>query len=328
MVLSLALLTGPPSADAQSHPYHLRNQNPFLQVFGLPVPEGGALTPPGTLQNRLVLSLTNHADSGETSTETIVLDGESYYLDAGFRYGLTGRWEVGVDLPYVAHRSGRLDNFIEGWHDTFGLTNGERQGPSNRLQLTYRRDGITEVDLRNGGGGIGDVRVSGAYQLRAAGTGPAVALRGVVKLPTGNEHHLRGSGAADVAVTLEATSRTTLADRPLDLYGQAGALVLGQGDLLSEHQKSRVPFASLGLMWRWKDTVDLRVQMAMQGKYFASGLSELGGSTASVAIGGGFRLRRLGVELDVALVEDLISDATPDFGLYFCVKRTLSAAPG
>jgi hypothetical protein len=69
------------------------------------------------------------------------------------------------------------------------------------------------------------------------------------------------------------------------------------------------------------------MQLAMQGEYFDSELDELGGSTASLAVGGAFRLRRLGVELDVALIEDLISDATPDFGLYLSVRRTARATP-
>ena len=324
--LAMAWLPLPLSADVHSPPYFLRNHSPFLQAFGLPALEGGTLTAPGTLESRIVLTLVNHADSGENVNESVVLDGESYYVDTVFRYGLGQRFEVGLDLPYVSHRNGKLDNLIEGWHDTFGLDNSERLAPSNHLQLTYRRDGVTHADLRDGGSGLGDVRLTGAYQLMPAGDGGrSLALRSVLKLPTGKEQRLRGSGAADFAMSLEATDRATFADYDIEWSGQAGILLLGDGDLLPDQQKSTVPFASLGAMWRWSETLDLRLQLAMQGKYFDSGLDEIGGTTATVAAGGVIRLPRLGVELDIALIEDLISDATPDFGLYFSVRRAIPA---
>jgi hypothetical protein len=324
VVVGGATLQAGTAAGADSPPYFLRNHSPFLQVFGLPSLEGGALTASGALETRVAFNVVNHADSGENGAEAVVLDGETYYVDTVFRYGLGERWEVGLDLPYVAHRNGTLDNLIEGWHDFFGLDNSERQGPSNHLQLTYTRDGVTHADLRDGGGGIGDVRVTGAYQLLAPDDGGrSAALRAVVKLPTGDEERLRGSGATDLAMSFEATDHTTLAGRTLELSGQAGALLLGSGDLLRDQQKSMVPFASFGAIWHWREAVGLRVQLALQGKYFDSGLDEIGGTTATLALGSAFRLRRLGVELDVALIEDLISDATPDFGLYVSVRRLI-----
>ena len=317
-------------AAAESPPYFLRNHSPFLHGFGLPALEGGVLTSPGSFNSRIAVSFVNHADSSETANEAVVLDGESYYVDTILRYGLGERWEVGLDLPYVSHRNGKLDNLIEGWHDVFGLDNSEREGPSNHLQLTYRRAGIIRADVRDGGGGIGDVRVTSAYRLLSMDQGErTLALRGLLKLPTGNEERLRGSGATDMALSLEATEHATLAGRAMALTGQVGAIRLGDGELLPDAQKNTVPFAALGAMWRWSPALDLRVQLAVQGKYFDSALAEIGGSTATVAVGGAFHLRRLGLEVDIALIEDLISDATPDFGLYVSVGRnpTRSAGP-
>lgn len=311
-------------AAAGAQPYYLRNHSPFLQVFGLPAPEGGALTPPGTFSTRLASSLANHADTGENTSEAIVLDGETYYADLVLRYGLSERWELGLDLPYVAHRDGKLDNLIEGWHELFGLPNGERQRPSNELELAYLRDGTPAAGLEHPGGGPGDLRLTGAYQLAVTDDGGrAVALRGVVKLPTGDADRLRGSGATDVAVSLEGTDRITLADQSMELFAQAGVLYLGRGEVLPDQQKDAVIFASATLGWQWRPNVELRLQLAVQGEYFNSGLAELGAGTANVAAGGVIRLRRLGLELDIALIEDLISDATPDFGIHASLRRTL-----
>jgi hypothetical protein len=296
-------------------------------VLGAPALEGADLTAPGVLESRLAFGLANHADRGEAGGETVVLDGESYYVDTRFRYGVGGRWEIGLDLPYVAHRAGLLDNVVEDWHETFGLDNSERQGPSNHLQLTYQRDGAVLADVRDGSGGLGDVRLTGAYQLfLSADDGTAVALRGVLELPTGDEHQLRGNGATDVALGLEASHRVDWRARALDLYGQAGALMPGEGELLPGRQKAIVPYGAMGMKWRWRANLDLRAQVAVQGEYFHSQLNEIGGSTATLALGGALRLPRLGVEIDLALVEDLISDATPDLGLYLAVRRAPAPA--
>lgn len=309
-------------------PLYLRNQSPLLQVFGLPGPQGGLLTPAGKLRTSLDFALANHADSATTPDESLVLDGESYFVDAVVRYGLNDRWEVGVDLPYVAHSNGKFDNLIEGWHDLLGLSNSQRDGASNELEFAYERDGTTVNRLDSAGGGIGDIRLTGAYQL-LTGTGgtPALAVRGMVKLPTGNEDRMRGSGATDIAVSLEATDRRSLAGRPLDIFAQGGALRLGEGHILADQQKTGVPFGALGLRWQWTANIDLRAQAAIQGSYYHSGLDALGGTTSNLTLGGGVALRSLGIKLDIALIEDLISDATPDFGMYLSVRPLAKGSP-
>lgn len=323
---SLALAI--PASAAPAEPYYLRNQNPFLQLFGVPAPEGGDVTPAAAFESRFVLNLANHADNHETANETFIVDGESYYADAVLRYGPVERWALGIDLPFVAHRDGALDNVIEDWHDAFGLSNSEREGPSNHLRFAYRRNGVMETNFVDAGGGIGDVRLTGAYQLVQRGaTDRAVALRGLVKIPTGDPDRLRGSGGTDFAISVEATDRATLGDRNIALFGQAGVLLLGDGDVLADQQETAVAFAAGGLLWRWTDVIDLQAQISLQDAYFDSALDELGGSTANLTVGGRFHLRRLGLQLNIALIEDLVSDATPDFGMYVSIsKRTTRRA--
>lgn len=311
------------AADAGAGPYYLRNLNPFLQVFGLPAPEGGELTPAGRLSGRLLVDVANHADADASENEAVSLDGESYYSDLVLRYGIAERWEVGLDLPYVSHRKGHLDNLIEGWHDLFGLSNSDRQGPSNELRINYREDDVDLIDISDGSGGIGDVRVSAAYRLGMAGTDRSLALRTQVKLPTGDADELRGSGATDVAVALDASDRQTLAGWSIDLFGQFGLLRAGKGDVLTRRQEEFVPFASLGMAWHWTDALRLQLQFSAQDRYFDSAVDQIGGMSVNVAVGGGYEWRRSGLALEIALVEDLVSDATPDFGLQIAIRRAI-----
>jgi hypothetical protein len=56
-----------------------------------------------------------------------------------------------------------------------------------------------------------------------------------------------------------------------------------------------------------------------QGAYLDSDLDELGGSSIQLAVGGIYRFPRHGVSLRFALVEDVISDATPDFAVHMAI---------
>ncbi len=323
-VWTMPWLLAPAAAQSASQPYYLRNQNPFLQIFGVPAPEGGRLTESSRFAGRLVFTWTNHADRRTSTDASAELDGESHYVDAVLRYGLGPGWEVGLDLPYVAHRRGVLDELIEGWHGAFGLSNGARDGPSNRLHLGYESAGIAGVTLRDPGGGIGDVRITAARRITTAAgdTGRFLALRLTIDVPTGNADRLRGSGATDVAVSVDATDSRTLAARAVELFGQAGVLRCGDGDVLPRQQKELVPFGSLGLSWRWNGRVRLQGQISAQGRYFATRLDPVGGTTLGLAVGGSVLLRSLGLELDIALLEDLTSDATPDFGVHLAIRRS------
>lgn len=326
LILACALLSEIASADVR--PFYLRNQNPFLQVLGVPAAEGARLAPSGRLESRLAITLVNHADAAEASDESVVLDGESWYVDTRLRYGLTDRWEIGIDLPYVAHGRGNLDNLIEGWHDLFGLDNGNRQGPSNRLRLSYRSGDTTLIDLQDPSSGLGDVRLTAAVQLfDSVDSATALTLRGSVELPTGDEWKLRGNDGVDLALGLEAEQHRRLGGRDLALHAQIGALRPGDWTPLESRQEELVPYATVGAAWQWQPRWRLRAQLGYQGSYLDSRLDELGGSTASLTLGGAVSFPRFGLELDLALIEDLVSDTTPDFGLYLALRRDV-ATPG
>ena len=216
------------AADAP-YPLYLRNANPLLQTLGAPAMQGGELTPDGALAHRWVLNLANHADASVTNGEEVVLDGESYFLELALRYGLGSKLELGVDLPLVAHTEGVFDSLIEGWHDLVGLSNHERSGPTNMLRLFYQRNGVTEFDVDDPGAGLGDVRLTAAYSL-AESDGRALAMRAQAELPTGDAEILRGNGAVDLSLVLDATDRHTFAGSRTSLFGRIGLVAPGDGD--------------------------------------------------------------------------------------------------
>lgn len=325
MLLVIALLVWPLTANAEqagAHGFALRNQNPFLQIFGLPPFQSATLVADGTTRFSVSLDLVNHADDGDNAEEQFVVDGESYFLTLSLRRGITRRLELGVDLPLVAHAEGFLDNGIEGWHDIFGFSNSKRDGLSNQLRFRYLNANDTQYELTSPAFGIGDIQLTAAIPLGQINDseGRSVALRSSVKLPTGAEEELRGSGATDFSMGLYATDTRTLWQRDLKMSGFIGALALGNGKVLTSVQRSTVPYGGAGATLHVTDNVRLSTQIYAQGAYFDSELEELGGTSVQLGVGGAYRLPRRGLLLSLAIVEDLVANATPDFALHFSVR--------
>jgi hypothetical protein len=324
LLVIVALIVAPATASCGTEDEEwipLRNHNPFLQVYGLPPFQDAVLAADGEIRYRVSLDVVNHADASEAETESITLDGESYFLALSMQYGVTHWLELGIDLPLVAHADGFLDNGIEGWHDFWGLSNSRRDGPSNQLRFSYDNPAVSSYELTSQSFGIGDVQLTAAVPLIKSGDpgGGALALRSSIKLPTGDEEVLRGSGAFDFSLGIYGSTFAVLGERDLDFSGFAGVLFPGEGDIFPALQRSAVAFGGAGATWRMTDRFSIGSQIYAQDSYHDADLREIGGSSVQIALAGAYRFPRQRVSFVFALVEDVISNGTPDFALHFSV---------
>ena len=103
-------------------------------------------------------------------------------------YGLTDRWDVGIALPIVS-----VDMEAEVDATVLRLATGDT-GPTSAIH-TFPNGGSTET-FRDGGSasGIGDVLLRTKYQFLKKPAG-GLALAVDVRLPTGDEDNLLGTGA-------------------------------------------------------------------------------------------------------------------------------------
>lgn len=307
-----------PARENEAPGFALRNHNPFLQIFGLPPLQTATVTPVGETNFEVSLDLANNADFGETDTENLFIDGESYFLNVSIRRRMRDWLELGVDAPLVVHSGGFMDNAIKSWHDTFGMSNTKRRGPDDDLRILYQQQGATLYELSSSASGIGDVQLTAAMPIRqAAEDGYALTVRTALKLPTGDEQELRGSGAADLATGLYVANTASLFNRPLGLSAFAGVILLGDGDVLSDIQESAVPFGGIAGSWQATERLSITTQLQAQGAYFDSDIDELGGGTIQLGVGFGYRPRGSNRCLMFAVVEDVQADATTDFALHF-----------
>ena len=312
------LLSSVPIPAAGVDVFELRNQHPFLHVYGLPPFQQATLLERGESNYTVALSIVNNAEIRDTETESIVLDGETYFADFKFRRRIRERLEIGVDVPLVKHSKGALDRFIYDWHDFWGISNSKRGPPHNQLDYSYENNGSLQQQITTSSFGVGDVQLSAAMPLVTGDDAGSrhVTLRFSLKLPTGDSDDVHGSGALDAALGVYAQESRQLFGRELAYLGFAGLLGLGDGDVLAQQQRNVVPYGGLAATWHATGRFGITAQLQAQGAYIDSDLDELGGSTIQLAVGGVYRWPAQGITVDFALVEDLISDATPDFGLY------------
>ena len=320
IALPLLLISAPLTA-AGLDVFELRNQHPFLHIYGLPPLQQATLVERGKPVYAVALSIVNNSEIKDAETESIVLDGETYFADFSFRRRVHERLEIGLDIPLVRYSKGFLDRMIYDWHDFWGISNSKRGETHNQLDYSYENNGSVQQQITSSSFGVGDIQVSAAMPLVMGGEAGSrhVSMRFSVKLPTGDSDDVHGSGALDAALGIYAQDSGVLFGREFSYLGFAGVLGLGDGDVLPEQQNSAVPYGGLAATWHATARLGVTAQLQAQGAYIDSDLDELGGSSIQLAVGGVYRWPAHGIAVRFALVEDVISDATPDFGLYLGV---------
>ncbi len=297
-----------------TEPFAVRNQNPFILVYGLPATAPAEVLATGESSLQLRFDLTNNSKTSESSQERVILDGETYRTALIYKQGIADGWQLGVELPLIAHGSGFMDNFIENWHDTFGLSNSDREPwPKNRLLFSYSDNGLVEAEITDGTTGVGDLQLLLARRLTPLSEKSSLSLNASLKLPTGDADRLQGSGAADLALWLSGAAPELFGDWHAGGYLQAGILLMGKGDLLPDRQRSHVLFGSVGLHWRAWPWLMLKAQIDAHGAFYDSELAQLGGSSAMLTVGGSMPVRQGAGAIDLAIGENLATNAVPDF---------------
>lgn len=297
-----------PAAELQA-PLAVRNTQPLAQLFGLPRARGARL---GTsaVRVRAQFDLTSNFDAASAAGDLAYYDGETYVSSLTVERGF-GRWEVGLELPHVRHSGGFLDGFIDGFHDVFGFPDsGRSEVPRDLLDYRVALAGEPLVQLARARSDIGDVRGWLGYQLHGSAHS-ALAVRGMLKLPTGSVTSLSGSGATDVAVWAEYANSELLRGLRLGLSLMAGAVYLGEGDLAPGRQRDLAGVFHFGLQLPLGNRVRLHGQLDAHTELMDARVRQLGGAALQGTLGGRIRLGQRWW-LDLGVVENLTTSSAPD----------------
>ncbi len=313
------------AADMEITPFHTGNQSPLVHIYGIPHDTGADIVPPGKFRFSLNHDLSSNHTVSSNSREQITLDGETHRLAFSGRYGLAPRWEAGIEIPYLVQGGGFLDGFIINWHNTFGLPQGGRDSaPKNRLNYSYRKDGVQKLQLVQVGSGIGDISLTGGFRLydtNSKDSHDRLALKAAVKLPTGDSSHLRGSGGADFLFQLCGNMINFSEWGSLGLFGSVGGLVMTDSDVLRDQHNPVAAVGTLGLGWGPSAWISFKVQLnANTPLYRGSSLNEISRSSLMLTSGGAINLPG-NYLLDIGVSEDVAVTTAPDVSFHLGLSK-------
>ena len=312
--LSASLLfcvTRPISADnAQTPGFPLRNYSPFTAIIGVP-----GRWPNGARNgSELAWNIASHSERESLENESLFLDGETHILTARVQRQLGERLQLGLEIPWVSHSGGFLDDAIDTWHDLTGLTEGIRpEVPSNEVSYVYGRGEDELFRLDDSASGIGDMRLGLAADLGSPlGDWPWQLVLNV-DLPTGDADKLTGNGNTDLAAGLRVMSPVSI-DGALSWALDLGVAWPGDVDIDGPDPSGQIFYYDAALAWRVWQPVDLLVQIAGHTAPYQSRLEMLGGPSAQIAAGILWHLSdHYGLRL--GFTEDIHPETAPDFGL-------------
>lgn len=148
------------------------------------------------------------------------------------RRGIGRNLELGASTQYIVRDGGSLDNAISLYHHLLGISGDGPDNPQGRDNIARNQDRLFFQDAQGNGidiggkNGFGDTTLSLKRQFSAGKL--ASAARIGLKIPTGSESKILGSGGFDAGIDFDA--RYAFAPN-LALFGNVAALRFGKSDL-------------------------------------------------------------------------------------------------
>jgi hypothetical protein len=305
----LAAFWAPFAAAQLADPLHIRNLNPLVAVFGLPAWD---TVPIGT-RFGVTTEVANHYRFSLKDNDVLMLDGETVRVNSSFTHGFAGGWSLGVEVPYYRVGGGVLDDLIDGWHSAFNMPDGGRNArPEGEFLYRFgdRREPL--FVLTEPQSGLGDVHLKFARRI---GAEQGFIVQASIKLPTGEEEMLAGSGSTDWSVTLLRSQPLVGRPRPAGYYWGVGLIRAGDADLVTFESQTWIPTGVVGGTWQPWPKFGLKGQIDVHDAFYDSPLEELGETAIQATLSAWRRIGARGT-LEFGVVEDLAVSTAPDVVLH------------
>ena len=257
---------------------------------------------PGSSEVIASMDMASHLIEASSGAERVLIDGETHRQGLALRHGFGEGWEYLFEVSALSHRAGAFDGFIETWHDVFHLPQGDRdRAARDRLALVYANGGRTYYDIGRSVSSLGDVSLGVGYAVPYwPFPNDGLAIRGSIKLPTGDEASLAGSGGRSASLWAETSGALpgSTGTRSWLYSASLGALAGEAPSGLSDLGGHFLAFGHLGVTWRPLNYLSLTVQLdAHSSPYGASDVAPprpiLASCSASAARCGSASRRRL-----------------------------------
>jgi hypothetical protein len=315
IIAAAALITGSRQARGDEF-FQVRDENPLIRGFYLPLPSDGRLTDGADLS--ATLSISNTLNVENRPQESLLVDGESHTLRLSYEDALYQSWRFRITLPVINDSGGFLDSTIDHWHRWFGFNPGNRPFyPQN--ELVYAYSGKSSIDLTQPQTSLGDI--SGELGFYAVDeVHRTISLWGGLQAPTGSVAKLSGDGAWDGALWAHGAWRW-----PQWQLGAELGLAQPFGDEIFAGAAHRtLLFARFAATRALGPAWSLRAQLDGQtGRVEDSNIRFLGPSL-QLSVGA---LRRVGDHwrIEFGFAEDAAVNTAPDITFFFGIRRQSGA---
>ncbi len=304
-----------PLSPVQAGLFQIRDQNPLVLPYGLPMKAYSELPDDGQWRGFVSYSRsrTTRSEGAPDDYEYLVIKGETARTDLMFFRGLAHNWALGLHIPLIRHDDQGLGGILGGSESEFPGADGEAVGSD--IAFLYRRDGKDLLSFSEGVSGLGDIAMLLGYQWQRDGP-DRLALYLQFKLPTGDSDKLLGSGSVDYANWFSASTR--LSERWL-VNGDFGFSALGSGDILPDQQRHFVLFGGLGVEYLAKPSLRFKLQMDHHGSMFRK--THIRFFDKVLMLSGGLSVRlRQNLYADFAVVDDFFRGRSPDVTVHFALR--------
>jgi hypothetical protein len=308
-VVQLAAFSSTEAAEVRA--FHNINQLPFKQIFGLPSLDNSPLTEAGKWRINGVANISNTYDIEIGANEQLVSDVETFRGSLVVSYGLRNNWQMSLEVPYISHNGGFLDDFIYGWHDFLNISqSGRTKDNSNQLHIAYLSDSGSFTETPGAWHGLGDIRINAAFTRPWGNRSFIFSME--LKLPTGDYDKLTGSGGYDFSAGLTINDPQSLEKYRLTFYGGLAGIFLGDidGDL-AVVQNNFALAGRAGIGWQATKLIQLKLQLDGQSALYDSELEQLGDPAFQLVMGGSLTFTDA-VYLDISIAEDINTKTAVD----------------
>ena len=296
--------------------FPVRDENPLVRGFYLPLPSDSRLTDGQSLSATLAISNTVNVEN--RPHESLFIDGESDVLNLAYENSLGQSWRYRLTVPLIRDSGGFLDSAVAGWHRVFGLPQGQRPFyPKNEIVYSYSGHG--SVDITQPQSGIGDISGEmGWYPIDDAHR--TVSFWGGVEAPTGSASKLTGDGAWDGAVWAHGALRWP----KWQLAAELGAAQPFGDEIFAGAGHKTSVFARFAATRAFGAQWSLRAQLDGQSGRVEDSNLRLLGPSLELTIGA---VRRLGGHwrLEFGFAEDAAVNTAPDITFFLGIRRQSSA---
>jgi hypothetical protein len=300
------------SPSLRAAPLFDHDNGPLTGIFGIPdSTEGARLVPAGRSSWSAVAITTSHSLVDVVGDETILFDGETTRFELRYRYGLSDRVELGIEIPYVWHESGGLDSLVDNWHDWFGFPGGFRRSrPKDELEFRFEDGGEPLIGLSGNTNGPGDLRLFAGWKLMD-GANHDIALRLGAKFATGDGEDLLGSGGFDYSLGIAGDIEALFGVDGWTAFYRLHGIGIGEPTYLADRYRDFAGMVSIGTGFFLGDRVELRLQGALRSELYRSDVHTLGEASGTLTFGGHIHFSDA-FAMTIAVSEDVKVDSAPD----------------